>query len=227
RQESARGSGGAQRPPAGPGQSPAGGASAAPYTTLLRTPEVLGLCLLRYLPTFAWGIASLTIPLLIFRLSQNSASTLGAYGTISLLCAGAAQLATGRLTDLRHGEVRPLLAPLTAAIVCAALLTAAAIWTESLPGLIAAGTLWTMAAWALSTTMPPLIRALGGPDGSDRLVGLAHTMWSAGMLSGTLAAGALIDLSPVAPILLALACLTTALFCAIWVNALRLQPAPA
>ena len=169
----------------------------------------------------------MTVPLLVFRLAGGSAAVLGAYGTVSLLCAGGAQIATGRLTDRRQGEVRPLLAPLTGGIVGAAILTAVAVAAGSLVGLFVAGTLWTMTAWALSTTMPPLIRELGGPQGSDRLVGLAHTMWSAGMLSGTLSAGALIEVSPVAPIVVALACLLTALVCAVWVNSLRLRPVPA
>jgi hypothetical protein len=52
-------------------------------------------------------------------------------------------------------------------------------------------------------------------------------MWSAGMLSGTLSAGALIDISPTAPIVLALTCLLVAFACAVWVNSLHLRLAPA
>ena len=55
--------------------------------------------------------------------------------------------------------------------------------------------------------MPPLLHELGGGQDDGRLVALTHLLWSAGMLSGTLAAGALIDWHPVAPFALAAACL--------------------
>ena len=202
----------------------AGSHAPTSYAALLAQPEVRALCALRYFPTVAWGAASLTIPVLLFRLAGGSASTLGAYGMVSLLCASAGQLATGRLIDARASSgaatasapIRPLLAPLTAAILLSASVAAAGAHAQSLPALFAAGTLWTVTAWALSTTMPPLIRELGGS--SDRLVGLAHLMWSAGMLSGTLGAGLLIDLHPVAPFILALTCLVATFGAAVWVT---------
>ena len=199
------------------------------YGELLGRGEVIGLCAVRYFPTFAWGIASLAIPLLLFRMAGGSASVLGAYGTVSLLCAGGAQIATGRLVDRVNGSVKALLAPLTATIFGSALLAAFAAAFGSLPALFTAGTLWTMTAWALSTTMPPLIREIGGAThgGSERLVGLAHLMWSAGMLSGTLSAGLLIEYSSVAPIGLALFCLAIALGYAVWVTPKRVRPVPA
>jgi fucose permease len=84
---------------------------------------------------------------------------------------------------------------------------AAASWSQSLPGLFVAGTAWTMSAWALSTTMPPLIHELGVGRDDGRLVALMHLLWSAGMLSGTVAAGALVDWQPAAPFALAALCL--------------------
>ncbi|HEU5316413.1 MAG TPA: MFS transporter [Chloroflexota bacterium] len=198
------------------------------YSDLLQRPEILALCAVRYFPTVAWGAASLTIPLLLFRLGGGAAATVGAYGTVSLLCATGAQLATGRLVDLR-GSVRPLLAPLTGAIIVSAALAALAVQAGAFYPLFAAGTLWTMSAWGLSTTMPPLIRELSAPlpDGRDRLVGLAHLMWSAGMLTGTLAAGLLIELSPVGPLLLALGCLLVTFAVAVWVTTVRRELAGA
>lgn len=210
----------------GPKVTPAVELSPASYGDLLRRPEIVALCAIRYFPTVAWGAASLAIPLLVFRLSGN-ATTTGNYGTVSLLCAGAAQLATGRLVDRRSaGGVRPLLAPISAAILASAAGAALAAASGSLAGLFVAGTLWTMSAWSLSTTMPPLIREVGGPD-RDRLVGLTHLMWSAGMLSGTLGAGALLSLAPAAPFVLALGCLAVTCGVAVWANSVRLQVAGA
>ena len=179
------------------------------YGGLLRRPDVLALGGVRYFPPVAWGAASLALPLLIFRLSGATA-TVGLYAMVSLLAASAAQLATGRQIDRLarrspEGSPRRLVVPLTLGILLAA--TGAALLHASLPGLFLAGTAWTMTAWALSTTMPPLIHELGEGRDDGRLVALTHLLWSAGMLSGTLAAGATIDLHPALPFILAVACL--------------------
>jgi MFS family permease len=209
-------------PGATPAATPTADRKTGAYADLLQRPQILALCAIRYFPTVAWGAASLTVPLLLFRLGGGAAATVGAYGTVSLLCATGAQLATGRLVDVR-GSVRPLLAPLTAAIIGAAALSAFSVQSGAFYPLFAAGTLWTMSAWGLSTTMPPFIRELSAslPEGRDRLVGLAHLMWSAGMLTGTLAAGFLIEIAPVAPLLLALACLLVTFAVAVWATAVQ------
>jgi MFS family permease len=173
---------------------------------------VVAICGLRYFPTVAWGVASLAVPLLVFRLS-GTAGTVGLYGMISLLAASAAQLATGREIDrgtrgarsAREGSPRRLVPALVATIVVSAV--CAAVSHQFLLGLFVGGTLWAMSAWALSTTMPPLIHELGAGRDDGRLVALTHLLWSAGMLSGTFGAGALIDVHPALPFLLAIACL--------------------
>ncbi len=189
------------------------------YGALLRRPEVLALCMARYFPTVAWGAASLTLPLLIFRMA-GTAGMVGTFSMVSLLCASLAQLATGRLIDRRTAggdrSSRALVAPLALAILGCAVAAAAAAGSGVLWPLFAAGTLWAMAAWALSTTMPPLVHELGRGVDDARLVGLTHLLWSAGMLSGTLAAGALVDLNPVAPFGLAAGCLAVTALAGLW-----------
>lgn len=191
----------------------------AGYGDLLRRPDVLALGALRYLPTTAWGIASLSFPLLIFR-AGGTAGIVGVFGMVSLLAASGAQLATGRAVDrlagrgATSGSARPLVAPLAAAILVVAL--GAALMGTTVPGLFVLGTLWAMAAWALSTTMPPLIHELGAGQDDGRLVALTHLLWSAGMFTGTLAAGALLDLHYALTFLLAAACLGAALAVALW-----------
>lgn len=193
------------------------------YADLLRQPDVLALGALRYFPTVAWGAATLSIPLLVFRLSQT-ATAVGLYGMVSLLAASVAQLVTGRQIDRLtrglgkggagpgrggHSGSRSLVVPLTGAILLSA--TGAALLSGNLPGLFVTGTCWAMSAWALSTTMPPLIHELGRGRDDGRLVAFTHLLWSAGMLSGTLAAGVLIDRHPAAPFALALVCLVITL----------------
>ena len=140
-------------------------------------------------------------PLLVYRLTQSEA-TVGLYGTVSLVAATAAQLATGRAVD-RVGA-RVLVVPLCVAILLCSIL-AALLHTATL-GLFVTGTLWSMFAWGLSTTVPPLMRQLGRGVDDGRVVALMHTLWSMGMLSGMIAAGELIELTPRAPFLFAAGC---------------------
>ena len=121
----------------------------AGYSRLLRRADVLALGAMRYFPTTAWGTASLMFPLLVYRLTQSEA-TVGLYGTVSLVAATAAQLATGRAVD-RVGA-RVLVVPLCVAILLCAIL-AAVLHTATI-GLFVTGTLWSMTAWGLSTTVP-------------------------------------------------------------------------
>jgi MFS family permease len=196
------------------------------YAGLVRRADVLALGALRYFPTVAWGAASLAIPLLVFRLSGTK-SAVGLYSMVSLLAASAAQLATGRQIDRlsRQGGPRRLVPPLTLAILCSA--AAAALASRSLAGLFIAGTAWAMSAWGLSTTMPPLIHELGAGRDDGRLVALMHLLWSAGMLSGTLAAGVLIELHPAAPFVLAAGCLAVSVVVGVRFARLATEPATA
>jgi MFS family permease len=195
------------------------------YSGLLARTDVVFLGALRYFPTVAWGAASLTFPLLVFRNSQSN-TAVGLYTMISLVAASGAQLLTGRQIDRlgRGGRTgaRRLVVPLSGAILlCAAL---AALSAGSLPGLYLAGTLWAMSAWALSTTMPPLIHELGAGRDDGRLVAFTHLLWSAGMLTGAIGAGLLVDRHPAAPFLMALVCLIVTLFAALRFVRLPLSP---
>jgi predicted MFS family arabinose efflux permease len=113
--------------------------------------------------------------------------------------------------------------PFTAVILAAA--AACIVLAGSLPGLFAAGTLWTMSAWALSTTMPPLIHEVGAGADDGRIVALTHLLWSAGMLSGSFAAGVLVDRHPAAPFVLAATCLAITLAVSLRFAAGRPRPA--
>lgn len=164
----------------------------------LRRPETGLLLLLRYLPTCYWGAATQLLPLLIYR----QAGTKGAvttFAAVSLIVAAACQFATGRWCD-RAGPRRAVMAAACGVAASAAL---TAVFTESLLGLYAFGIMGAGAAWSLSTTMPSLIRDVGAMEEQGTLVGVTHLVWSAGMLTGILGGGLLVEWHPGAPFAIA------------------------
>ena len=195
------------------------------FVDVFRLPGMWTIVALRFWPTVAWGIATLVIPLYLYRIAGN-ATVPGTYALVSLAVASAGQLATGRLVDYGTrrdgtrrggssppgepvGMVPPALRRLVLAISIGLLVAAAstAVATSDVIALGITGTAWTTMAWALSTTMPPLMRAVSPPDAHGRVVGATHLTWSAAMLIGTTLGGALVSLDPIAPILAATGCL--------------------
>ena len=166
----------------------------AAYFQLLRLPRVRLLLWLRYLPTCYWGAATQLFSLLIFRATHSKESA-AVYAAVSLAFAAACQILTGRWCD-RAGPRRPVRATATAVAACAALtaLGAGEVWCLFLFGTLGAG-----AAWSLSTTMPRLIHDTAPEGEQGTLVGAAHLSWSAGMLTGILGGGLLVDWRAGAP----------------------------
>lgn len=193
--------------------------SMAGYGSLLRRADVLALGAVRLFPTAAWGAASLMFPLLIYRLSESEA-TVGLYGTVSLVAATGAQLATGRAID-RLGA-GTLLVPMCVGILFSSLV--AVVLNTTTTGLFVAGSLWSMTAWGLSTCAPALMRQIGRGVDDGRVVALMHTLWSIGMLSGTLVAGELVELGTTVPFVFASGCLILTCGAAFWF--LRLTKGP-
>jgi len=164
------------------------------YGKLLRRREVRLLGCVRFLPTCYWGVMTLLMPLLVFRLSGD-VLTVSLYAAVSLLLAAGCQIVTGRAVDALSRTTPPLV--LTALIpVCAGL---AALASGSLPALFAAGVLGTCVAWSLSATLPPLVREVAGSAEEGRILGFLHLLWCTAMLGGTVLAGALVDLSAALP----------------------------
>jgi MFS family permease len=166
----------------------------AAYRRLLRLPRVRLLLWLRYLPTCYWGAATQLLSLLVFRATHSKESA-AVFAAVSLSFAAACQLLSGRWCD-RAGPRRPVLVTATAVAACAALtaLGAGEVWCLFLFGTLGAG-----AAWSLSTTMPRLIHDTAPEGEQGTLVGAAHLAWSAGMLTGILGGGMLVDWWPGAP----------------------------
>ncbi|MFN3652806.1 MAG: MFS transporter [Armatimonadota bacterium] len=162
-------------------KAPSGGGS---LRELVRRREVQLLVLLRILPTVYWGVATLVIPLLLFRLTGKRAAATD-FTAISLVVSALCQVAMGRLVD-HYGPRRPVvLAAVTLALSAVALaLLARHVWAITLFGVVGAG-----AAWSISVSMTTIIRLLSEPETRARLLGLSHGAWSVGFVAGTLAAG--------------------------------------
>jgi len=170
------------------------------YRPLVARRAVQLLVGLRYLVTSFWGMATLAIPLLVFRASQKAGlpapeSTAAYYAAVSLSVATACQLAAGLLAD-RYNRTVPLLVAATGVVLSA--MGLALFWAR-LTGLFACGTALTASAWAVSTLIPKLMNEMANPGEKSRLVGLGHLVWSAAMLTGSVVGGMLLGIDPALP----------------------------
>lgn len=166
----------------------------AVYLPLLRQRSAQLLIALRLFINSFWGMASLLLPLLIYRVS-HSESMPAYYASVSLAVAAACQLLTGVLRD-RYGRLWPLLVSGGGFALCG---VGVGLCWQSLPALFAFGTGLTATAWAISTLIPSLINDVAGPQEKSRLVGLLHLVWSSAMVLGNLLGGSLVELDPGLP----------------------------
>ena len=166
----------------------------AAYRPLLGRRDVHLLLSLRLTITTFWGMATLALPLLIYRVSQDE--SLPAYfAAVSLVVAACCQLSVGYLND-RLGRAKPLI--VSAMGICLSAL-GLALFHDSVVSLFVFGTALTGTAWAVSTLIPRLINDVAGPEEKNRLVGLGHLAWSASMVTGSLVGGYLIDVDSALP----------------------------
>jgi MFS family permease len=181
----------------------------ASYRPLLRQPNVHLLLCLRLSITSFWGMATLILPLLIYRVS-GSASTTAYYASVSLAFAAGGQLLTGLLRD-RFGRRVPLIVS-SAGIVISSLCIAGS--TDSVTRLFIFGTALTVTAWAVSTLVPALIAEAAAEGEKNRLVGLGHLTWSTAMVTGSLLGGWLVEIDPAVPFLIGAASSSIGTLCA-------------
>lgn len=189
----------------------------ATYRPLLARREVRLLIGLRYMITSFWGMATLLMPLLVYRVSESE-SMPAYYASVSLAVAAACQLSTGLLAD-RYGRVAPLLTATTGIAVSALGLV---LFWESLAGLFVCGTALTGTAWAVSTLIPKLMNDVAGAEEKNRLVGLTHLVWSGAMLTGSIVGGFLVEITPVLPFALGAILATGGTLCG-WRLCVRLE----
>jgi MFS family permease len=155
---------------------------------MVRRKKICFLIGLRYLPTYYWGTTTLLIPLLIFRATGTKIWPAN-YAALSLFIAACFQILTGRLCDI-IGRKKPVIIAVSFVTLSAAM---TGVFANSVAGLFVFGIMGAASAWSLSTTMPSLIDDLTGEKEKGRAIGVTHLAWSAGMLSGNLAGGALVE----------------------------------
>ncbi len=166
----------------------------AAYRPLLGRGNVHLLLSLRLTITTFWGMATLALPLLIYRVGQSEA--LPAYfAAASLVAAACCQLGVGYLND-RLGRTTPLIGSAAGVFLSALGLC---FLHDSLVGLFACGTALTATAWAVSTLIPRLINDIAASEEKNRLVGLGHLAWSGSMVVGSLIGGYLIEINAALP----------------------------
>jgi MFS family permease len=167
------------------------------YRPLLLRRNVHLLLGIRLTITSFWGMATLVMPLLIYRASQ-SASTAAYYGAVSLAVAAACQLLTGLIRD-RYGRTVPLIVSSLGIVISSAFLV---LNTDSVSGLFIFGTALTATAWAVSTLVPALIAEVSLDGEKNRLIGLGHMVWSGSMVTGSIIGGILVEVGPHLPFVL-------------------------
>jgi MFS family permease len=167
------------------------------YATLARRPVVILLVAMRFLPTLAYGVATVFLPLLLDA-AGASKTVIAAYVTISQVAASLAQVIVGRAAD-RWGGKWPT-ALVYGALVASALgtgLLAGQLW-----GVFAFGTAAAAAAWSLSTLLPGWVAHVTEAAERGRVLGWIHLWWNVAMMFGSLLGGALYALAPGLPFLI-------------------------
>jgi MFS family permease len=171
------------------------------YREILGRRSVIALSLLRFLPTFFWGMAVVLIPLLL-KGANASKTTIAVYATVSQVLAALAQIVTGRAAEAQDGGAQRR----ATLVVLAALLVGIfgiAAFPKRLYGLLIFGTLSTAAAWSLSTLLPLWVARVTPQQQRGRVLGWIHLWWNAAMVVGAMTGGALFERRPSLPFVIA------------------------
>jgi MFS family permease len=167
-------------------RSPGGILSAAAFIAASRPVRLLAL--MRFLPSFCYGMLLVFVPLLLKDAGASNA-TIALYGTASSVCASLAQLSVGRIAD-RAGWKAPTAASYTGLAVAA---FAIAAFPNGLWIVFAGGTVALSAAWSLSTLLPTQMTKAVEPSGVGRALGAVHLFWNLALILAGLAGGVLFE----------------------------------
>ena len=159
------------------------------YGDIAARRTVVLLSALRFLPTLAYAMMGLLVPLLLDA-AGASKTVIAWYATVSFVVAALSQLVVGRAAD-RWGAKLATAAMFTALIVGVLGLAA---WPSHLWLVFASGTLGIAAAWSLSTLLPSLVAVATVPEERGRVLGFIHLWWNVAMIVGSMAGGVLFEL---------------------------------
>jgi len=185
-----------QREPSARAAKGAGGATGKlfGFGEIASRPAVLLLALLRFVPTFCYGILTVYMPLLLKR-DGAAIPAIAIYATVSGLTAALAQLAAGRLADLAG--------PRFPSLFSYAMLALSALGIGRFHGRLEAvfifGVLGMAAAWSLSVMVPPMVALVTKEAERGRVLGFIQLFWNLAMILGSLAGGFLFEAWPGLP----------------------------
>jgi MFS family permease len=151
-------------------------------------PVVLLLALLRFLPTFCYGMLILYVPLLLRR-DGAAAPTIAIYATVSGVTAALAQLLAGRVGD-RVGSRLP---SMVSYIILALGALGICVFGNRLAAVFLFAVLGMAGAWSLSVMVPPMVALVADADQRGRVLGFIQLSWSLAMILGSLAGGLLFE----------------------------------
>jgi MFS family permease len=149
----------------------------AGYRDIARRPDVRMLAVLRFLPTFCYGLLLVFVPLML-RAAGGSVQLVAIWATVSSVCASLGQLLVGRLAD-RVSAAAPTIG---AFIALAAATAAIALFGGSLWAVFACATVAVAAAWSLSTLLPSLVASISPPSEHGRVIGFVQLFWNLAMI---------------------------------------------
>lgn len=158
------------------------------YRIVATRPPIILLSMLRFLPTFLYGMIILWIPLLLDA-SGVSKTTIALYAAISQAAASLAQFAAGRAAD-RLGGKWPL-------VIASSVLVISGLGIGLLPGqlwsIFAFGILGTAAAWSISSLFPGMVAQVAAAEERGRVLGWVHLWWNVAMIAGAMTGGILFE----------------------------------
>jgi len=184
-------------PSSGPPVKSHGSKDRLSYVAIARRPEILGLGILRFLPTFSYGVMTVFVPLLLKNAGATN-RTVAFYAAVGSVLASLAQLIAGRAADRTTPKV-PGLVSLAFVVGCPLVIAA---YPRSLPLVFVMGVLALAAAWSLSTLIAPMVAGVAPPRERGRVLGFIHLFWNLGMILGAMVGGVLFQSAPSAPFVL-------------------------
>jgi len=159
------------------------------YRTVAARPGLTLLGILRFLPTFSYGMLLVFVPLQL-KGAGATKELVALYATVNSICASLAQLLVGRIAD-KAGWRAPL-------AVVFATFTVSAILVGVLPGnlwvVFVAAVIAMSAAWSLSTLGPMLVSDAVAQGERGRALGFIQLFWCVAMIAGGLIGGSLYEL---------------------------------
>jgi MFS family permease len=158
------------------------------YGVAARSPVIRLLGLLRFLPTFCYGLLIVFVPLQL-QAAGASHGIIALYAAVSSVCASAAQLLAGRFADRVSWKVPTVVSFALLALSSLGI----ALLADSLWSVFTCASFAIIAAWSLSTLLPTLVARVSAPAEHGRVLGFVQLSWNLAMILSGLVGGILFE----------------------------------